>query len=107
LISDITWVTEGVHAGSGVAISLRDSSLPRKSFTDRLVALAAESKVPFQLEVEGSGGSDGTELQRSPWPFDWCFIGAPELNAHTPHEQVHKNDIDAMLRLYQWLMPRL
>jgi putative aminopeptidase FrvX len=29
LISDITWVTEGVHAGQGCAISLRDSLIPR------------------------------------------------------------------------------
>ena len=107
LICDITWVTEGVEAGKGVAISMRDSSLPRKSFVNRIVALATESKVAFQLEVEGSGGSDGTELQRSPWPFDWCFVGAPEINAHTPHEQVHKADIISMLEMYRWLLTRL
>ena len=29
LISDITWVTEGVTHGKGCAISLRDSGVPR------------------------------------------------------------------------------
>jgi putative aminopeptidase FrvX len=78
LISDITWVTEGVHAGKGCAISIRDSGLPRKSYVEKIIGIAKKSNIPFQLEVEGSGGSDGNSLQRSPYPFDWCFVGAPE-----------------------------
>ncbi|MFN6943742.1 MAG: M20/M25/M40 family metallo-hydrolase [Cytophagaceae bacterium] len=107
LISDITWVTEGVKAGQGVAISLRDRSIPRKKFIEKIVKLAKESDVPFQLEVEGAGGSDGKELQSSPYPFDWCFIGAPEDNVHSPDEKVHKNDIESMVALYNFLMKKL
>ena len=40
LISDITWVTEGVKAGKGVAISLRDSGIPRKKFVNKIIDLA-------------------------------------------------------------------
>ena len=107
LISDITWVTEGVKHGKGVAISRRDSGLPRKSYFDRIVKLANESKVPFQIEVESSGGSDGNQLQKSPYPFDWCFIGAPEDFVHSPDEKVHKKDIKAMVELYSYLMKHL
>lgn len=107
LISDITWVTEGVLAGEGVAISIRDSGLPRRSYVNRIIALARESGIPFQLEVEGAGGSDGTELQRQPYPVDWCFIGAPESHVHTPDETVHKKDIESMLALYRFLMEKL
>lgn len=107
LISDITWVTEGVHAGKGAAISLRDSGLPRKRFTDRIVDLAEKSGIPYQLEVEASGGSDGTELQKQPYPIDWCFIGAPEEHVHTPDEKVHKADIASMQALYRMLMKEL
>ncbi|PCI94752.1 MAG: aminopeptidase [Flavobacteriales bacterium] len=107
LISDITWVTEGVPHNKGVAISMRDSGIPRRTYLNRIIALAKESKVPFQLEVESAGGSDGNALQRSPYPFDWCFIGAPEDNVHTPDEKVHKKDIDAMVELYQYLMKHL
>ena len=35
LISDITWVTEGVKHSGGVAISMRDSGIPRKKYLDR------------------------------------------------------------------------
>jgi putative aminopeptidase FrvX len=107
LISDITWVTHGVVHGGGVAISMRDSWLPRRSFLNRIIALAKESNVQFQLEVESAGGSDGTMLQKSDLPIDWCFIGAPEDNVHTPDEKVFKFDIMTMVNLYKYLMIHL
>jgi putative aminopeptidase FrvX len=107
LISDITWVTEGVHAGQGCAISLRDSLIPRRAYVDRIRAIAAASGIPHQLEVEGSGGSDAKELQHAAAPWDWCFIGAPEDHVHSPDELVDKRDIDSMLALYQVLMREL
>ena len=107
LISDITWVTEGVPHGNGVAISLRDSGIPRKSFVRKIVKIASESAVKFQLEVEDTGGSDGNALQKSPYPFDWCFVGAPEDHVHTPDEKVHKDDVNEMVKLYQLLMKKL
>ena len=107
LISDITWVTEGVEAGKGAAISLRDSGIPRKRFTDKIIHLAQKSGIPFQVEVESSGGSDGNSIQRSPYPIDWCFIGAPEENVHSPFEKVHVKDIESMLSLYEMLLKEL
>ena len=107
LISDITWTSEGVESGKGVVISLRDRNIPRKKFTNHLIEIAKKRKVNFQLEVEGNGSSDGRELQLSPYPYDWCFIGAPEQNAHTPDEKVHKEDIKSMIELYGWLMKDL
>lgn len=107
LISDITWVTHGVVHGGGVAISMRDSMLPRKSYLNRIIDLAKKSGISFQLEVESAGGSDGSVLQKSDLPIDWCFIGAPEDNVHTPDEKVFKSDIVSMLELYRYLMLHL
>ncbi|WP_422355712.1 M20/M25/M40 family metallo-hydrolase [Roseivirga pacifica] len=107
LISDITWVTEGVVHGEGVAISMRDRNVPRRSFVNKIIQIAEASGVPYQLEVEGAGSSDGRELQVSPYPFDWCFIGAPEDNVHSPDEIVHKKDIVCMIELYQRLLQKL
>jgi len=107
LISDITWVTEGVRHGEGVAISIRDKSVPRRSFVNKIIDHAIESGVDHQIEVEGAGGSDGKELQESPYPFDWCFVGAPEDHVHSPDEKVHKYDIDCMIALYVALMEKL
>jgi putative aminopeptidase FrvX len=107
LISDITWVTEGILHGKGVAISIRDKFIPRKKYIDRVIELAEKSKIPFQLEVEGHGASDGREVQFSPYAIDWCFIGAPEDNVHTPYEKVALSDLEAMIGMYQYLMAQL
>lgn len=107
LVSDITWVTDGVHHGKGVAISMRDMSIPRKAYVEKILALARESGIPYQIEVERSGGSDGREIQASPYPIDWCFVGAPEDNVHSPDEKVHKNDIISMVGMYEYLMKKL
>jgi putative aminopeptidase FrvX len=107
LISDITWVSDGVEHGKGVAISMRDRNIPRKKFVDRIISIAERNKLDFQLEVEGMGSSDGRELQVSEYPFDWCFVGAPEQNPHTPDEKVHKHDIKSMISLYETLMKEL
>ncbi len=107
LISDITWVTEGVKHGNGVAVSMRDRGLPRRVFLNRVLDIAKESGIPYQLEVEGSGGSDGLELQSSPFPWEWVFVGAPEDNVHSPDEKVHKDDIKSMTDLYKLLMEKL
>jgi putative aminopeptidase FrvX len=107
LISDITWITEGVTAGKGVAISMRDRGIPRRSFVNKIINIAKDSGINYQVEVEGAGGSDGKELQASPYPFDWCFVGAPEANVHTPEEKVHKKDIESMVEMYKVLMCEL
>lgn len=107
LISDITWVTDGVVHGGGVAISMRDSGLPRRKFLNKIIELAIESGVKFQLEVESSGGSDGAMLQKTDLPFDWIFIGAPEDNVHSPDEKVYKSDFNNMVEIYQYLMKNI
>jgi len=107
LISDITWVTEGVHPGQGVVISLRDSLIPRRAYVERIRRIAEAAGIPHQLEVEGSGGSDAKELQHGAQPWDWCFIGTPEDNVHSPDEIVDKRDIASMLALYQVLLREL
>ena len=107
LISDITWITSGVQHGNGVAISMRDSGIPRKKFLNQIILIAKKYKIPYQLEVESSGGSDGNVLHRSSYPFQWCFIGAAEDNVHTPFEKVAIRDIESMIEIYKVLILEL
>lgn len=107
LISDITWVTESVLAGKGCAISVRDSRIPRRSFVNKIIDIAKQNNIPYQIEVEDAGGSDGGVIQRLPYPIDWCFVGAPELNPHCPNETVDKTDIESMINLYKCLLDTL
>jgi putative aminopeptidase FrvX len=107
LIADITWVTAGIKHGKGPVISLKDRAIPRKVYVDRIRKITEASGIPHQIEVEHAGGSDGIELQASPYPFDWCFIGPPESNVHTPDEKVSKKDVQLTLDLYKILMEQL
>lgn len=107
LISDITWVTEGIRHNGGVAISLRDKSIPRRSYLNKIISIAKKHQIQHQLEVESSGGSDGSFLQAAALPFDWCFIGPPEDHVHSPKEKVFLNDIEEMMKLYIILMKEL
>jgi putative aminopeptidase FrvX len=107
LISDITWHTKWVKQGKGPAISLRDRVAPRQRFLDEVIALAEESGLPFQREVEKDGGSDGSLIERSTFPIDWVFIGAPQKRTHTPRESCRISDLWATVELYCALIPRL
>lgn len=104
LVSDVTWVTDGVSPGNGVVISYRDRSIPRKSFVSQIINLAQSHQLPYQTEVEAHGASDGREIQASPYPIDWCFIGPPVDNVHTNREKLDRSDLEAMLALYAMLM---
>lgn len=107
LISDISWISDGVFPAKGPVISLRDSLIPRRSYINKIIAIAQNHQVPYQLEVEGAGGSDAKELQMAEYVWDWCFVGAAEQFVHTPDEKVHKKDIEGMINLYKALMKDL
>lgn len=107
IVSDITWISDGVEPGKGGVISMRDRNIPRRTFIDHIIRIAEANRLTFQLEVEGMGSSDGRELQVSPYPFDWCFIGPPQHGPHTPDEKVHKKDIASTIELYRCLMKSL
>ena len=107
LISDVTWITDGIQFGEGVVISMRDKNIPRKTFVDKVISIANANKIKYQLEVEGSGSSDGREIQQSAFPIDWCFIGPPETDAHSSHEKIHKADLLEMISFYTCLFREL
>jgi putative aminopeptidase FrvX len=86
---------------------MRDRFIPRKSFLNRIISLAEKSGIPFQLEIEGQGSSDGREIQFSPYAIDWCFIGAAEDNVHTPYEKVSLKDLESMVLMYKYLFSNL
>jgi putative aminopeptidase FrvX len=107
LIADITWVTKGILFGNGCVVSLRDSYIPRRTYVQRIIDIIRRSQLPFQCEVEKSGGSDGGYLQVTPYAVDWCFVGAPQEFSHTPHEKIYKDDLYSMLLIYKVLMKEL
>ena len=107
LISDITWHTDWIKCGKGPAVSYRDRYMPRQRFLEHVLRLTERSGVPFQHEVEREGGSDGAYVERSTYPIDWVFIGAPQKRSHTVREQCSIRDLEQMRALYAYLVPAL
>jgi putative aminopeptidase FrvX len=107
LVSDVTWASEGVRLDNGVVVSFRDRNIPRRSFVDEIVSLAKHHDIHYQVEVEAGGSSDGREIQISPYPIDWCFVGAPIDHMHSDHEKIAKGDFQTMLKFYQIMMQNL
>ena len=103
LISDVTWVTDGVKLGEGVVVSYRDQNIPRKQFPEKISKLCEKHKIKFQIEVEAHGSSDGREIQLSPYPIDWCFVGAAVSQIHSSSEMMHLSDLHAMNEIYKVL----
>lgn len=107
LVSDVTWASDGIIPGDGVVISLKDRYLPRRSFVQHIIEVARKKGIRFQLEVEDDGSSDGGELQRSPFPINWCFIGPAGHHIHSPEEKISILDLEEMNDLYRILMDEL
>ncbi len=107
LIVDVTWVTEGIQLGHGPVVSLRDAYIPRKKFVDEIISHLDQSSLVYQKEVEATGGSDGSELQRSGLPIDWCFVGVPINNPHASSEKANVFDIIRLISLLQTLSIKL
>lgn len=107
LIADITWHTAHIRCGRGVAVSLRDRSVPRQRFLNRVLTLADQSGLSWQREVESGGGSDGGSIERSGVPMDWAFVGAPEKKPHTSAECVNLDDLRGMAAMLEYLVNAL
>lgn len=62
-------------------------------------------KTSYSISV--GSGSLWRELQAYPYPIDWCFIGTPKNNVHTPDKIAHKADIKFMLDIYRLLIKEI
>lgn len=107
VIVDVTWVTDGIQLGLGPVVSLRDAYIPRREFINKIVTHLDDSSLVYQKEIEASGGSDGSELQRSALPIDWCFIGVPVKNPHGSSEEANIFDIVRLISLLKSLLSKL
>jgi endoglucanase len=74
------------HPGGGPAISLADSSmLVNLKLRDFFMRIAAENKIPLQVEVTAAGGQDAAEMQR-------YGAGRPSINSPVPTRYLHSHN---------------
>lgn len=107
IIVDTTFDTEGIHMGDGIVLSLKDRYLPPERFVKEVKSILNHCNIPFQLEVEDYGSSDGAYIHKGPYPMDWCFLGIACKNNHSHQETIHIQDMnylyEALTRINQML----
>jgi len=93
VIVDTTFETEGIRLGNGVVLSLKDRYLPPQRWVEQIKEIINENNIPYQIEVEDYGMSDGAYIHRSPYPIDWIFLGIACANNHQQVEKIDMNDL--------------
>lgn len=94
IIIDTTFHTDGIRTGDGVVLSLKDKYIPPQKWVGFIKSVLIKYNIPFQLEVENFGTSDGAYFHRSPYPIEWCFLGIACLNNHSEYEMISIKDMN-------------
>ncbi len=86
--------------GKGPAIKIKDrASISDKRLVDRLVEIAENNGIPYQLEVLTFGGTDAAALMKTREGIPSATVSIPTRYIHTPNEVVHKGDVENTVRL--------
>lgn len=86
--------------GAGTAIKLKDSNiLTHPKLLAALRALGDRKKIPYQLEVLPSGGTDSGAIQRHRSGAIAGTLSVPTRYVHSTVETCHVNDIQATVDL--------
>jgi len=101
--SDVPGVDAGKQVtalGEGTAIKLKDSSvITNPKVNRRLRSLAEERRIPHQIEVLPSGGTDTAGFQRAGGSVPTGAISVPTRYLHTVTESAHRDDVAATIDL--------
>lgn len=103
LVFDVTGTGDAIGAkpmairlGGGAAIKIKDSSvICDAEMVQRLETLAAEKKIPCQMEILTYGGTDTSSIQMSGLGARVGAISIPTRNIHTATEVIDMHDAEA------------
>lgn len=92
--------TMEVKLGKGAAIKIKDSSvICSQLMVDAMVNTAKDKKIPFQLEVLESGGTDTHSMQLAGGGSHAGCISVPTRYIHSPVEMIDLKDVEACEKL--------
>jgi tetrahedral aminopeptidase len=83
----------------GVAIKINDAaSISNHGIVRFMKQLAVKNKIKHQMEILPFGGTDAMGMQQfGQGPV--CTLSVPTRYVHSPNEMVHKNDLEATVKL--------
>ena len=79
-------------------IRLMGHSLGSQVILSTLEYLAKKNNIKYQMEILPFGGTDAAGMQRS-GKGPVCTLSVPTRYVHSPNEMIHKDDIEATIRL--------
>lgn len=89
-----------VGLGGGAAIKIKDAaSLCSPKLVKIMRRISEENKIPHQLEVLPSGGTDGGAMQMNMSGNHSITISVPTRYVHSPVESCHVDDVQAVIDL--------
>jgi putative aminopeptidase FrvX len=91
--------------GGGVGLKVMDSSaISTRWLLDEFIDCAERNNIKYQLEVLPLGGTDARAMQLSKAGTPAMTLSLPSRYVHTVQEAIHKNDLEAELKLLAaWL----
>ena len=103
LVFDVTLTGDTVGAspmavklGGGAAIKIKDASvICDRGITEKLTELAKTEKIPYQLEILKSGGTDTSSIQTAGMGVLAGALSIPSRYVHTAVEMVDLKDAEA------------
>lgn len=94
--------------GKGVQIRLQDpTAIMNPALVDLVVKVAEEHKIPYQLTVRSSGGTDARAFQLSGTGVPSIVLATPSRYIHSHNSMIDINDYMAMVDLAIALVERL
>ncbi len=94
--------------GKGVAIYTYDRSMiPNPVFKEFVIKTAETAKIPYQLSITATGGTDGGAIHLSRTGIPSIVLGVPTRHIHSLCSLFALNDFAAAVRLVVELIKRL
>ncbi len=89
-----------VSEGEGVAIKVMDNSvITGSAVRNKLIAIAKEEKIPYQMEVLQGGGTDAGAIHTSAGGILTGGVSIPSRYVHSAAEMIDKRDLEGAIRL--------
>ena len=86
--------------GKGPAIKVKDKmSISDRRIVDKLVEIAEDKGLPYQMEVLIFGGTDAAALMRTREGIPSATVSIPTRYIHTPSEVISKRDFENTVNL--------
>ncbi|AQS55042.1 M42 family metallopeptidase [Novibacillus thermophilus] len=97
-----------IALGKGPLITFYDATIiPHRTLRDRIVQIAREQHIPYQVELMGGGGTDAGKFHLYGEGVPSIVIGVPSRYIHSHVSVVHRDDLENGIKLVKAFLQQL